>query len=106
MVANAGILGKLGPMLEGEFWSSSSETQVSSASSASVEDFRRVHAVNVEGVFLCYKYAAEQMIKQGRGGRIIGSFSFSMSGIALNESHFRRGICCREERSVVIYTLP
>jgi NAD(P)-dependent dehydrogenase (short-subunit alcohol dehydrogenase family) len=32
-------------------------------------------AVNARGPFLCYKYAAEQMIKQGRGGRIIGASS-------------------------------
>jgi NAD(P)-dependent dehydrogenase (short-subunit alcohol dehydrogenase family) len=37
-----------------------------------VEDLERVFSVNVRGVFLCYKYAAEQMIAQGRGGRIIG----------------------------------
>lgn len=32
-------------------------------------------AVNARGPFLCYKYAARQMIKQGRGGRIIGASS-------------------------------
>ena len=32
-------------------------------------------AVNIRGPFLCYKYAAQQMIKQGRGGRIIGGSS-------------------------------
>lgn len=32
-------------------------------------------AVNARGTFLCYKYAAQQMIKQGRGGRIIGASS-------------------------------
>jgi NAD(P)-dependent dehydrogenase (short-subunit alcohol dehydrogenase family) len=34
-------------------------------------------AVNGRGTFLCYKYAAEQMIKQGRGGRIVGASSNS-----------------------------
>ena len=34
-------------------------------------DFERVLAVNLKGVFLCSKYVVEQMIKQGRGGRII-----------------------------------
>ncbi len=37
----------------------------------SKEDFEKVIAVNLEGVFLCTKYAGEQMIKQGKGGRII-----------------------------------
>lgn len=32
-------------------------------------------AVNARGAFLCYKYAAAQMITQGRGGRIIGASS-------------------------------
>lgn len=32
-------------------------------------------AVNVRGIMLCYKYAATQMVKQGRGGRIIGRIS-------------------------------
>lgn len=34
-------------------------------------DFRKVLDVNLQGVFLCTKYAVEQMIKQGNGGRII-----------------------------------
>ena len=37
-----------------------------------VETFDRVTAVNIRGTMLCYKYAGGQMIKQGRGGRIIG----------------------------------
>ena len=41
---------------------------VSKMSSA---DFEKVIAVNLKGVFLCTKYASGQMIKQGRGGRII-----------------------------------
>ena len=32
-------------------------------------------AINARGTFLCYKYAAAQMIAQGRGGRIIGASS-------------------------------
>jgi len=39
---------------------------------ASVEQFDRLMAINVRGTMLCYKYAALQMIAQGRGGRIIG----------------------------------
>ncbi len=34
-------------------------------------DFDKVLAVNLGGVFLCTKYASEQMIKQGKGGKII-----------------------------------
>lgn len=34
-------------------------------------DFEKVLSVNLKGVFLCTKYIAEQMIKQGKGGKII-----------------------------------
>jgi NAD(P)-dependent dehydrogenase (short-subunit alcohol dehydrogenase family) len=33
--------------------------------------------VNARGVFLCYKFAAEVMIKQGQGGRIVGASSIA-----------------------------
>jgi len=32
-------------------------------------------AVNARGTMLCYKHAAKQMIAQGRGGRIIGTYT-------------------------------
>ena len=32
----------------------------------------RVQNINSKGVFLCFKHAAKQMIKQNKGGRIIG----------------------------------
>jgi len=57
MVANAGI-GKFKSLIATE-----------------LEDWDRTMAVNARGPFLCYKYAAQQMIKQGRGGRIIGASS-------------------------------
>lgn len=34
-------------------------------------DFDKVLSINLKGAFLCTKYASEQMIKQGKGGRII-----------------------------------
>ncbi|TFK69349.1 NAD-binding protein [Pluteus cervinus] len=57
MVANAGI-GHGAPIIE-----------------TPVEDWDRVFSINTRGVFLCYKYAALQMIAQGKGGRIIGATS-------------------------------
>ncbi|KAF4612370.1 hypothetical protein D9613_003953 [Agrocybe pediades] len=41
------------------------------------EDLHKTFGVNVEGTFFCYKHAALQMIKQGRGGRIIGASSLA-----------------------------
>ncbi|CAL1708776.1 unnamed protein product [Somion occarium] len=40
-----------------------------------IEDYRRIMDINVLGVVNCFKYAAIQLIKQGRGGRIIGACS-------------------------------
>jgi len=59
MIANAGVL-KVGGLLN-----------------TSADDLDRALAINVRGVFLCYKYAARQMIAQGRGGRIIGASSLA-----------------------------
>jgi len=59
LVANAGVFG-LSPLISTE-----------------LHEWERIIAVNVNGTFLCYKHAAQQMIKQGRGGRIIGASSIS-----------------------------
>ncbi len=40
-------------------------------SKMSLQDFEKVIGVNLKGVFLTTKYVSEQMIKQGKGGKII-----------------------------------
>lgn len=57
MVANAGIA-QVEPLLD-----------------LTPEDWDRMMAVNLRGIFLCYQAAARQMIEQGRGGKIIGAAS-------------------------------
>ncbi|KAF8737107.1 hypothetical protein AX14_013464 [Amanita brunnescens Koide BX004] len=57
MVANAGIYNG-GPFLE-----------------TTLDDFEKIFAVNVRGVYLCFRYAAEKMIEQGRGGRLLAASS-------------------------------
>ncbi|GAA3525758.1 acetoin reductase [Amycolatopsis ultiminotia] len=57
MIANAGIA-QVRPLLE-----------------VSVADWDRMMAVNLRGTFLSYQAAAEHMIKQGNGGKIIGAAS-------------------------------
>ncbi|KAK7030884.1 Endocytosis and vacuole integrity protein [Paramarasmius palmivorus] len=42
---------------------------------ATADDLDKLLAVNFKGVFFAYKYAAKQMIAQGRPGRIIGASS-------------------------------
>ncbi|PPQ68735.1 hypothetical protein CVT24_007562, partial [Panaeolus cyanescens] len=53
------------------------ETKFGYMTAATVEDIDRIFSVNYIGTFLCYKYAALQMIKQGRGGRIVGAASLA-----------------------------
>ncbi|TFK50094.1 acetoin reductase family protein [Heliocybe sulcata] len=42
---------------------------------STVDAWDKTFAINGRGVMLCYKYAADVMKKQGRGGRIIGACS-------------------------------
>ncbi|KAG2135263.1 hypothetical protein DEU56DRAFT_949196 [Suillus clintonianus] len=70
MVANAGVL------------------TFASLLSTTVETWDRIFSVNARGTFLCYKYAAMQMIEQGRGGRIIGASSLGGKiGFPYNSSY-------------------
>ncbi|KJA19591.1 hypothetical protein HYPSUDRAFT_44149 [Hypholoma sublateritium FD-334 SS-4] len=57
MIANAGVC------------------QLKPFAQTTVEEWDKIFRVNARGVFLCYKYGADQMVKQGRGGRIIGAAS-------------------------------
>lgn len=57
MIANAGI------------------AQVKPLVDLSTDEWDRMFAVNMRGVFLCYKEAAKMMINQGKGGKIIGASS-------------------------------
>ncbi|KZT70395.1 NAD(P)-binding protein [Daedalea quercina L-15889] len=41
------------------------------------EEWERIVSINLRGVMLCYRYAAVEMVKQGRGGRIIGTTNLS-----------------------------
>ncbi|KAJ7607196.1 hypothetical protein FB45DRAFT_877891 [Roridomyces roridus] len=61
MVANAGVVGPPGMEI----------------TDVTVEEWDRVMNVNARGAFLSYKYAGLQMVKQGRGGRIIGASSLA-----------------------------
>ncbi|KAJ7040943.1 hypothetical protein C8F04DRAFT_1031814, partial [Mycena alexandri] len=63
MIANAGVAK----------WSSLVNTTAA--------EWETVMGVNARGTFLCYKYAAVQMIKQGNGGRIIGAASICVPSL-------------------------
>jgi hypothetical protein len=49
---------------------------------ASVAAFDKLMAVNARSVMLCYKYGAKQMIAQGGGGRIIGTYACACVGFS------------------------
>ncbi|KAH0826109.1 NAD(P)-binding protein [Lanmaoa asiatica] len=59
MIANAGIC-RVGTLLETD-----------------LDNWDANFAVNVKGTFLCFKYAAQRMIAQERGGRLIGASSLA-----------------------------
>ncbi|KAI9056942.1 NAD-P-binding protein [Trametes sanguinea] len=54
----------------------------------SVEDYDLVMGVNARGFMLAVKHAGRQMVKQGRGGRIMAAASFAAAqGVALASSY-------------------
>jgi meso-butanediol dehydrogenase/(S,S)-butanediol dehydrogenase/diacetyl reductase len=59
MVANAGIL------------------ETSTLLEMTVERWDRTYAINTRGVFLCWQQAAQRMIDQGKGGKLIAACSIS-----------------------------
>jgi NAD(P)-dependent dehydrogenase (short-subunit alcohol dehydrogenase family) len=71
MVANAAIV-IYQSFLDSELWNLCQQPSTES-STATVDNFDRQMAVNARSTMLCYKHAANQMIAQGRGGRIIGA---------------------------------
>lgn len=60
LIANAGISGTKAPFHE-----------------IPIEDFRKVAAVNVDGVVLSFQAAIKQMIKQGKGGSLVAVSSLA-----------------------------
>ncbi len=91
MIANAGSSSTFIPLVESKRSVNvrAAFTDVRIMFKASGEQFKRIMSVNAGGVFFCYKHAAIQMIKQGRGGRIIGASSGA--GIhGLSMAHY----CC------------
>jgi 2-deoxy-D-gluconate 3-dehydrogenase len=57
--------------------------------SLEAEEFRRLLAVNVEGVYLCTRAAAARMVEQGRGGSIVNITSIdAIHPTSLGMSHY------------------
>jgi NAD(P)-dependent dehydrogenase (short-subunit alcohol dehydrogenase family) len=69
--ANAGVGGKGTPLLE-----------------MTLDEFRRVQRINVEGVFLTFRAAARHMVEHGRGGALIATASTAALEGAARNSHY------------------
>lgn len=69
--ANAGVSSKGTPMVD-----------------MSLEEFRRVQRVNVEGVFMTFRAAARVMIDQGTGGSLVATASTAAIEGAARNSHY------------------
>lgn len=53
-----------------------------------LEEFRRVQRVNVEGVFLTFRAAARHMAKHGQGGSLVATASTAAVAGAARNSHY------------------
>jgi NAD(P)-dependent dehydrogenase (short-subunit alcohol dehydrogenase family) len=69
--ANAGIGGGGTPMVE-----------------MTLQEFRRVQRINVEGVFLTFRAAARHMVAHGRGGSLVATASTAALEGAARNSHY------------------
>ena len=69
--ANAGVSSKGTPMIE-----------------MSLDEFRRVQRINVEGVFLTFRAAARHMAAHGQGGSLVATASTAAVEGAARNSHY------------------
>ncbi len=53
-----------------------------------LEDFRRVQRINVEGVFLTFRAAARHMVAHGQGGSLVATASTAALEGAARNSHY------------------
>jgi NAD(P)-dependent dehydrogenase (short-subunit alcohol dehydrogenase family) len=68
--------------LDAAFNNAGIQSPVSEVADASVEEFDRVNAVNLRGIFSCMKYELLQMRKQGSGAIVNNSSLGGLVGIA------------------------
>jgi len=71
LVANAGVSSKGTPMTE-----------------MTLQEFRRVQRINVEGVFLTFRAAARHMAAHGQGGSLVATASTAAVEGAARNSHY------------------
>lgn len=53
-----------------------------------LEEFRRVQRINVEGVFLTFRAAARHMVERGKGGSLVATASTAAVEGAARNSHY------------------
>ena len=64
-----------------------------------VDEWDRVLAVNLKGAFLCAQAAAKEMVKQGRGGRIISIVSTAAENARVNAAAY-----CASKAGILQFT--
>jgi NAD(P)-dependent dehydrogenase (short-subunit alcohol dehydrogenase family) len=61
--------------LDGAFNNAGVAGKIARTADDTEENFDRIMAVNLRGVWLCMKYEIQQMVKQGHGGAIVNTAS-------------------------------
>lgn len=101
MIANAGIV-HLSSIIESNYQSSYTKILLTYNFLVDVDKWDHSFNVNARGTMLCYKHAARQMIKQGRGGRIIGTVRlilvYRISCITKSGYFYRSNVSRRKTR--------
>ena len=65
----------------------------------SVEEWERILAVNLKGAFLCAQAAAKEMVKRGRGGRIVSIVSTAAENARVNAAAY-----CASKAGILQFT--
>ncbi len=86
--AFAQSLAALGARLDACFANAGVSSKGTRIEDMSLDEWRRVQRVNVEGVFLTFRAAARQMIAQGRGGSLVATASTAAVEGAARNSHY------------------
>lgn len=86
--AFAQSLAALGGRLDACFANAGVSSKGTRIEDMSLDEWRRVQRVNVEGVFLTFRAAARQMIAQGRGGSLVATASTAAVEGAARNSHY------------------
>lgn len=84
----ADTLGRLGGKLDSCFANAGVSSKGTPMIEMTLDEFRRVLRINVEGVFLTFRAAARHMIERGEGGSLVATASTAALEGAARNSHY------------------